>query len=66
MARALTGELEIGTGLLGTGVALVASVPAVILSITLPGHRDAATVAAAELGILAGHINTAGLVWGEI
>ena len=65
MARAFTGELEVSTGLLGTRVSLVASVPAVILSITLPGHWDAATVATAELGILAGHINTAGLVWGK-
>ena len=65
MARASTGELEVGTGLLGAGISLVAAVPAVVLPVALPGHRDAAPVVAPELGILAGHINAPSLVWGN-
>ena len=62
VARASTGELEVGTGLLGAGISLVAAVPAVVLPVALPGHRDASPVIAAELGILAGHINAPSLV----
>ena len=65
MARASTGELEVSTGLLGTGIALVAAVPTVVLPVALPGHWDASPVIAAELGILAGHINAPRLIWGE-
>ena len=65
MARASTGELEVGTGLLSAGIPLVAAVPAVVLPVALPGHRDASPVIAAELGILAGHINAPRLIWGN-
>ena len=65
MARASTGELEVGTGLLRAGIALVAAVPAVVLPVALPGHWDASPVIAAELGILAGHINAPRLIWGN-
>ena len=64
MARAGAGELEVGTSLLGAGISLVAAVPAVVLPVALPGHRDASPVIAAELGILAGHINAPRLIWG--
>ena len=62
VARAGTGELEVGTSLLGAGISLVAAVPAVVLPVALPGHRDAPAVVAPELGILAGHINAPSLV----
>ena len=65
MARASTGELEVCTGLLSTGIAFVAAVPTVVLPVALPGHWDASPVIAAELGILAGHINAPRLIWGE-
>ena len=64
MARAGTGELEISASLLSAGVALVAAVPAIVLAVALPGHWDATPVVAAELGILAGHINAPRLIWG--
>ena len=64
MARASTGELEVGTSLLSAGIPLVAAVPTVVLPVALPGHRDASPVIAAELGILAGHINAPRLIWG--
>ena len=62
MARASTGELEVGTSLLSARVSLVAAVPAVVFTVALPGHRDASAVIAAELGILAGHINAPSLI----
>ena len=65
MARASTGELEVGASLLSARVSLVAAVPAIVLPVALPGHRDAAAVVAPELGILAGHINAPSLVWGN-
>ena len=65
MARASTGELEVCAGLLSAGIAFVAAVPAVVLPIALPSHWDASPVIAAELGILAGHINAPRLIWGE-
>ena len=65
MARASTGELEVCAGLLSAGIPFVAAVPAVVLPVALPGHWDASPVIAAELGILAGHINAPRLIWGE-
>ena len=65
VARAGTGELEISASLLSAGVALVAAVPAIVLPVALPGHWDATPVVAAELGILAGHINAPRLIWGN-
>ena len=65
MARASTGELEVGASLLSARVSLVAAVPAIVLPVALPGHRDAPAVVAPELGILAGHINAPSLVWGN-
>ena len=65
VARAGTGELEISASLLSAGVALVAAVPAIVLPVALPGHRDAPAVVAPELGILAGHINAPRLIWGN-
>ena len=62
MARASTGELEVCASLLSARVSLVAAVPAIVLPVALPGHRDAAPVVAPELGILAGHINAPSLV----
>ena len=65
MARASTGELEVSTGLLSTGITLVAAVPAIVLPVALPRHRDATPVVATELRILAGHVNAPRLIWGN-
>ena len=65
MARASTGELEVSTGLLSTGITLVAAVPAIVLPVALPRHRDASPVVATELRILAGHVNAPRLIWGN-
>ena len=45
------------------GVVLVRVVSAVIFSVTFPGVGDTAPVTALELGGLAGHVGTAGLIW---
>ena len=57
----LVADLEVVLAVL----ALVAAVPTVVLPVALPGHWDASPVIAAELGILAGHINAPRLIWGE-
>ena len=44
MARASTGELEVGAGLLGAEVPLVARVAAVVLAVALPRHRYAPAI----------------------
>ena len=65
VARAGTGELEVCTGLLSAGIPLVAAVPTIVLSVALPCHRDASSVVATELRILAGHVNAPRLIWGN-
>ena len=63
VARALAGELDVAAGLVLAGVVLVRVVSAIVLPVTFPGVGDTPPVAALELGGLARHVGTAGLVW---
>jgi len=56
VTRPGAGELEVGAGLLGTEVALITAIAAIVLAVALPHVRDAASVGTGKLGGAAGHV----------